>query len=691
MAMKLYSDTSVQNIADSIRKPLGDTTTYKIGEMATGIDNMVDRLKEYIPDQVANSTDNEISVSDAVGLQPKNVNIDGNSYQETRSGRNAFPPINAYTETKSGVTFTSDGKGNYKLTGTNTSSSQIAFNFSVNFTINNPNYTLHMRNNKVVNGGMQFTTTAGNVTSPSFSSINRIFESQRFQENSTFRNILIYVGADATTDVEFSPSIEEGTTETTFEEYGVSPSPDYSSEVEVIDNGYNLFNAEEFVKEANAIASGNADIVLYKDKKCLKYKDAISDLRFLQGKFKPNTQYTIKFKQAKSGYEPSSGYELMRFHYTDGTEASITSTYYGNDWQEITKTTTAGKTIDYIYVANYTSSLSIYLDLDTLILNEGTEAKPFIPYNNIGLKFTGKNFFDISQVPNTTYITNNGNYLTISGITSAPTGKKLKELAPNLKVGETYLISADTYYNQYIYLLNIGTWLYGYSRTITQADLDADVYFYGTGGSEPNNIYDIQIEKGTQATTYEQHKEVLYLISLNDNFVGKLPNGVKDELSIDKYGDVKLTKRVGKVVLDGSENWRYNNVVNQFYINSDGMPFSNYKKPSQILSNNFIYSNTVWQGKGTMGITSGGALWCVLSDSLNFTNANDFKTWLSTHNTEVYYELETPYEVNLGKIDIRMLKGTNNIELISNLGTTFDIDYYVEFNDYINNTIGGSY
>ena len=40
MADKLYSEESIQNIANSIRNKNGTTNTYNVSEMSTAIDNL---------------------------------------------------------------------------------------------------------------------------------------------------------------------------------------------------------------------------------------------------------------------------------------------------------------------------------------------------------------------------------------------------------------------------------------------------------------------------------------------------------------------------------------------------------------------------------------------------------------------------------------------------------------------------
>lgn len=64
-----------------------------------------------------------------------------------------------------------------------------------------------------------------------------------------------------------------------------------------------------------------------------------------------------------------------------------------------------------------------------------------------------------------------------------------------------------------------------------------------------NSISELQLEKGNTSTNYVQHKSHKTEILLNEP-LRSLPSGVCDEI----VGN-KLIRRIGKVVLDGSENW----------------------------------------------------------------------------------------------------------------------------------------
>lgn len=97
---------------------------------------------------------------------------------------------------------------------------------------------------------------------------------------------------------------------------------------------------------------------------------------------------------------------------------------------------------------------------------------------------------------------------------------------------------------------------------------------------------------------------------------------------------------MGEVVLDGSENWNMlGSIYNYFQYTptnlnqntSDANPMSNY----------FI-KNTAWNER-KRGIWFDRNLIIKTNESLNLTQSlSDFKTWLSTHNTKVVYELAEP-------------------------------------------------
>lgn len=93
-----------------------------------------------------------------------------------------------------------------------------------------------------------------------------------------------------------------------------------------------------------------------------------------------------------------------------------------------------------------------------------------------------------------------------------------------------------------------------YSFTVPFDDEITNVWVYGCGNSNDspdrtNGRADvsIQIELSTNATEYEPYHESNLPINLQGNELCSLPNGVRDEVRIDKVGNVELVKRTWKL------------------------------------------------------------------------------------------------------------------------------------------------
>lgn len=178
----------------------------------------------------------------------------------------------------------------------------------------------------------------------------------------------------------------------------------------------------------------------------------------------------------------------------------------------------------------------------TLMFNEGDVALPWEPYTggqpspspdypqpitsagkyneetgkwDYEVKLTGANLFDISKVITAKgYLMNNGDgtlTATPGPGNSAVAGKAprtLRDYCPELISGKTYRLSANsTGTNKRIYLLGTNiSWSYnGHSITITDADLESEVYFYASGENTEAVISDIMITEVEDAD-YEPYR-----------------------------------------------------------------------------------------------------------------------------------------------------------------------------------------
>ena len=212
----------------------------------------------------------------------------------------------------------------------------------------------------------------------------------------------------------------------------------------------------------------------------------------------------------------------------------------------------------------------------------------------------------------------------------------------------------------------------------------------------PTNVFDlskIQLEKG-QATDYEQYKSNSLTIDLQGNELCSLPNGVKDELVIEN-GRAKIIKRIGKVVLDGSESWSLSSGTNRYSFWLKNSTISNMVNAwNYKLSNYFKYENKAYSTASIPCIaenTAGANPMLIFNtDGSQGTTIPQWKTWLSTHNTQLDYELAAPIEIEI--TDPTLLAQLNALEQITQYKHTYititgdDLTPEADFT-YINNVV----
>ena len=260
----------------------------------------------------------------------------------------------------------------------------------------------------------------------------------------------------------------------------------------------------------------------------------------------------------------------------------------------------------------------------------------------------GKNLANINVIvdtstPNLTRKIENDSII-LSGNTNssgyATLEKKLSQICPSLKVGDIATLSfKTTFTTNYIYITGYNSiWANGTSKTITQAMLDGTVVVYG-GYNTTTTISEFMFEKGSTKTTYEPYTGKSYPISLGSIELCKI--GTYQDYIYKDNGSWYLHKEIGKVVLNGSENWVNEGggapyslgITNLKRINNSIMVISNYYQGT--------YYNSSWSSFSYMITVNQES---AASPKLKFKNVDitsltDFKTWLSTHNTIVYYVL----------------------------------------------------
>lgn len=177
-----------------------------------------------------------------------------------------------------------------------------------------------------------------------------------------------------------------------------------------------------------------------------------------------------------------------------------------------------------------------------------------------------------------------------------------------------------------------------------------------------------QLVKGSTApSTYVEHEEQNYQLSLGDIELNSSPDGtVRDGIYGSPNGWYKR-EYIGKVVLDGSETYTsmawgssgkygYRTSINDLKI------ITSANEKANIQSNYF----TVASANGLFALTVPNYGICarvnqseIIIRNDDTTTVNDFKTWLSTHNTIVWYQKSEYTDIPI--TDTTLINQLNNI------------------------------
>ncbi len=481
-----------------------------------------------------------------------------------------------------------------------------------------------------------------------------------------------------------------------------TPTPDSPIPIQVVsgDNsinvvGKNLFDGSKY----NGVAQNTNGTY-----KTTTYYASATDTIF---KGKPSTTYRITLFD-ENGDRPSSSNPSRFSMSANGT------------WKNIT--TFSSNTFD--TDANGEVRLKIgadsYAGVGTtdryVMITEATETPTFSDYepytsNTYSIDLGVENLLNITMTSQTTngvqFNVNEDKSIWIKGTATART-------EPNLWTGSMVLKAGTTYYN------NTDTTLYLYASAYYS--IGANSSYTPTNDLTLTRVY-IRVENGetinktiypmlstTQTTNYCEYGKAIELLKIEtyqDKIFKNTPNTTdyNSELE-DNVWYVK--KEIGKVVLNGSETWTSlgtSGSVYKYYTSAYSSQVLGTPTTTSGLSNRFIFagvvsntnnSNTIFFNLSSGQTTANGNLSATIE---GITTANDFKTWLGTHNTTVYYVLNTPtYTLIEDTTLISQLETTlyskrpqTNI-MQENNDAPFDLDVSLSYTDTMNiNNVGNIY
>jgi len=435
----------------------------------------------------------------------------------------------------------------------------------------------------------------------------------------------------------------------------------------MLEKGNQATTYEEYKGASYPISLGVENLLNVNDR---TFSATGSDQYFLSNfALEPTKTYTLSFDYGTNSPTFSSSGALVILK-QDNNYASIVSTTDSSG--KIIKTITNTSLIS-LYVTNRLNGGEI--NISHVQLELGSKANTYTPYGTTPIelckigtyqdkidKSTGKNLFD------DTFILGS---ITQTGQDDNNTTTRARTGYMSLKENTTYSFSST---NSNIYYV---PYYYNSSQTFISYD----------NGWKPQT---------TPFTTPANTKYVRILIKNNNTNTITLSEITNPMINLgttateyEPYGTGwYLKKEIGKVVLNGSENWQLSS-GNGFLIYASATTFSQRNKTVYNgFSDKFSIekSSSTWTNNYYCGWNSYNDFW--LKDN-DYNTVADFKTWLSNNNTIVYYVLATPTYTKITdaklieELDsVELQKGLNNISLIGETTPYLKVKYKSDVPNY---------
>ena len=601
--------------------------------------NTTEQLQKEI-NPIKNESGSEIIIEDASNNPLTYLEIEGKSTQTTRSGKNllnvpsSFTIDNYYTEVSFSV-----NSGTYVLSFNSIDSNNPQENFLIRlvYTDNTDDYYYVNNSYKTIT-----ITVEKDVSAIFFYAGDNYTNSAGI--TTTYNNLMI--------------SIEGGE----YEPYGASPSPDYPSEIKSVgyenlwslDSSYTTETGSEYVLRDTPIPTI------------------------------PAGDYILSLKK-------SANIKVL-FYFKDSSNNGVEVYLDGTDKQLMTFTKDITTAVIYIYG---TSPCTI----SDIQITKGTKKHSYIPYGKYGIEVEtiGKNLFNIHDVEWGKYnVYNNeaGNYSNafISYVSVKPN-----------TIYSLSALSSNTFRFSYQFLDTNGRVLSGFYNSYTETSHTFENLLSPSSATKilisqldvsQDDDIKVQLEENKISTEIEEYKSNTSTILL-DAPLRSLPNGVKDIAYI-RNNKLHVDRYVGSRIFDGSEEWKiYNDYTNTNY-STFYLKIADGENSKPINCSHFIvkagdYTQLLGKEECCYSGASGGTLGVYISIRSTIASTLDaFKTWLSTHNTQVDYELATPVTEELGEIEmLKTLKGYNNISTTDKLLPIINLTYVRDtiLADYVENHV----
>lgn len=673
-----------------------ETATSKSLELSSAVNkvnNFDDILNTKLTQPYVNNS-GELYLNDSDDGSMRNVRLYGKYEQVKTNGYQLFDASKLPTKTMNGVTVTNNGDGSFTVTGNVTGEYFYAYTYSHEETIRlikagvinlkfesntNPTFLGIFINESGMNSGIQF-------SKPTFQITEEMLQDETFKYR-----VVFYASAESSIiPGTIKPMIYQdgdGTWEP-FTNGKPSPNPNYPQVVKFPgDLCQNLFNKDTvvsgWVKNDGLIASNVHS-------SCSDYIE-----------IEPNTDYYIYGTYGIYTFYSTAIYDDnktflrnvnipsvsgMRGVINTGADAKYLRMNVQNIYLD-TAMLTKGNAFHPTY-RPYSTTLQFYLEIisssrnifggnalvrrikelcPNCILNENDKTISFL-CSEIDKKIIFANF-----KPNKKYV------IVMTGYNRNDSGLSKSS---NIRV---------CYDDNSSYTLQVGT--IGNKVTTTYTTLDGrsvkelsgvwssigTVLYYDECGIFEYDTYD----------EFEKYVEQISFLNL-DEPLRSLPNGVSDTIE-----NRQVTRRIGKIVYDGSDDENYG--INSYGSSLNATIFQiSLSSMINVLANsggNVLCCDKLpwktWYGSNfnlQPSIYACNGLILIEPYDKTITTAGHLKTWLQSNPITVYYELETPVIEPLSSDNIDKLDLLNTYYPVTNIVTNVPLsfDYKLNLPSYVN-------
>ena len=640
------------------------TTEIKneLNEIITNISNVKEELEaenarlrkdlDALPS--AQASGEYIHVEDSAESRFKSFKIGGNSKQETRQGYNLLDMRNALSYPDSGITCTVKEDGSYSYVGT-------ATNDAINVWFRGGYYSEITEENTlfVLEAGTYYIKDV--VLFSGTSKIDTINQIATLTKDMSITGIRAPSAKIGTTYNEIKyPIVAKSDVAVEWEQYGATPSLEFPSEVQAVGNNVNLFDKDNPNIIENAfINSTEMKIANVANRRCF-YMPC-----------KSNKSYTILRKKIGSIFVVGTTNELPTID-----SAIIDVDYNGNEKTTINTSSNAN------YLVCYYKKTASEIDediLNNIKIVEGTEIGEYSPYGQGSVNVTtqNENYFD----KNKAYADGSGKQnVKLDKIQGLEVGENYTAYAN----GKGYLLVREYDKEENVIATYGGNTASNIIANFTKSSNDSriSIQFYSGENNVDVSSYDftnVMIVKGTytnasQLPAYVEHKSKTFTIP------------VQQEMLEGDYFDETEHHVWKKYVVTGNETFLYDKNNNVF--GAYNLPIKVItEKANTSKCTHYAKFNEYAFYKNSFAIYSD---FIRFHNDLNFTSADEFKSWLSEQYSNgapvtIYYPVRNPIDLELTseqkavlneiKKTAQSYKNITNIYSTDELSPVFEVEY----------------